>query len=248
MAFHHPNVYRYSGCLHDPFILTGGSFVKKSSEPWGQDMTLHTTHLGSLMLGAAMLVAPARSAQATPLPRVVAADTTITRWRIDPIHSEITFRLRHFLGRIRGRFDTWQGELLAQGTDWSTGTVAVTVDAKSIDTGSQARDEDLRSERFFAVAKYPKITFRSTRVDIDGNDITLTGRLKIRDHEEQVVFRGQYHGIVKDLNGNERVAFDAAAPIDRNRFGIVWNQFVESGTRLGDTVDLEIAIEAVRIR
>lgn len=203
---------------------------------------------GALAGLVAALVLGAPAAHASVAGPVAAPDTMITKWRIDQAHSEITFRIRHMLGRIRGRFNTWQGTLLAAGTDWSTGTVSVTVEAKSIDTGNAARDADLRSDRFFAVEKYPEISFRSTRVELDGNDLTLVGKLKVRGQEHQVTFRGSYRGTVKDPNGNERVAFDAIASVDRNDFGIAWNQYVESGTRLGDTVDLELSVEAVRLK
>lgn len=214
---------------------------------------MRTTRAGrsrGVLIGlvAALMLGTAASASASTAGSVAPPDTLITKWRIDQAHSEITFRIRHMLGRIRGRFNSWQGTLLAAGTDWSTGIVSVTVEAKSIDTGNAARDADLRSERFFAVEKYPEISFRSTRVDLDGQDLTLVGKLKVRGQEHQVTFRGTYRGTVKDPNGNDRVAFDAIASVDRNDFGITWNQYVESGTRLGDTVDLELSVEAVRLR
>ncbi|HKV73402.1 MAG TPA: YceI family protein [Gemmatimonadales bacterium] len=169
------------------------------------------------------------------------------QWRIDPVHSEISFRIRHLLGRVRGRFDRWDGVLVTRGFEWSQASVKVSVQARSIDTGNEVRDEDLRSDRFFAVEKFPAITFESSSVVQKDDSIMLTGLLTIKGITRPVVFQGEYHGVMKDVNGNPRIAFDGTAAIDRKEFGITWNQYLEAGTRLGDVVDLEIAIEAVRL-
>ena len=187
------------------------------------------------------------SAAAAQVKPGTAAAPAPVQWRIDPIHSEISFRIRHLLGRVRGRFDRWDGVLVTHGFEWSQASVKVTVQANSIDTGNEVRDDDLRSDRFFAVQKFPLVSFVSSSVVQKDDSITLTGQLTIKGITRPVVFQGEYHGVMKDVNGNPRIAFDGTATIDRKDYGITWNQYLEAGTRLGDNVDLEIAIEAVRV-
>lgn len=170
-------------------------------------------------------------------------------WKVDPSHSEIGFRIRHLVGRVRGQFLTWDGIIVTRDTDWTHGTVNVTVQTKSINTGNPARDQDLRSPRFFAVDSFPIMTFESTGLvtSLDSSStFEMSGLLTIRGNTHPVVFRGEYRGIQRDANGKQRVAFDGTALIHRKDFGITWNQVVEAGNLLSDEVELEIAIEAVR--
>lgn len=170
-------------------------------------------------------------------------------WRVDPSHSEVGFRIRHLVGRVRGQFLIWDGVIVTRDTDWTHGTVNVTVQTRSITTGNTARDQDLRSSRFFSVDSFPTMTFESTGLVISpdtSNSFEMSGLLTIKGITHPVVFRGEYRGIARDPNGKERVAFDGTAFIHRKDYGITWNQVLEAGTLLSDEVELEISIEAVR--
>ncbi len=170
-------------------------------------------------------------------------------WRVDPSHSEIGFRIRHLVGRVRGQFLMWDGVIVTRDTDWTHGTVNVTVQTKSISTGNTARDTDLRSPRFFSADSFPTMTFESTGLVVSedsADTFEMSGLLTIKGITHPVVFRGQYRGIERDLNGKQRVAFAGNAIIHRKDFGISWNQVVEAGALLSDDVELEISIEAVR--
>jgi polyisoprenoid-binding protein YceI len=186
---------------------------------------------------------------------VMAQGKTFTRppvgsgWRIDPAHSEVGFRIRHLVGRVRGQFPDWEGVIVTRDTDWTHGTVNVTVRTGSISTGNTARDQDLRSPRFFSVDSFPTMTFESTGLVVNqegSGTFEMGGLLTIKGHTRPVVFRGQYLGIQRDANGKERVAFDGTARINRKEFGISWNQMVEAGNLLSDEVEIEISLEAVR--
>ena len=186
---------------------------------------------------------------------VMAQGTTYTRppvgsgWRVDPAHSEVGFRIRHLVGRVRGQFLDWEGMIVTRDTDWTHGSVNVTVRTRSISTGNTARDQDLRSPRFFSVDSFPTMTFESTGLVMSTdqrNNFEMGGLLTIRGHTRPVVFRGQYQGIERDANGKERLAFDGTATINRKDFGISWNQIVEAGNLLSDEVEIEISLEAVR--
>jgi polyisoprenoid-binding protein YceI len=167
-------------------------------------------------------------------------------WKIDVAHSEVSFRIRHIVGRVRGQFTDWEGILVTKDADWSHGTVNVTIQTKSIDTRNEARDNDLRSTRFFAADSFPKITFESTGLIQTNNNFEMSGLLTIKGRTHPVMFKGQYRGIERDQNGKERIAFDGTALINRRDYGLTWNQTLENGAMLSDAVELEIAIEAVR--
>ena len=134
------------------------------------------------------------TAFALAVPR--AQDATYTRppvgttWRIDPAHSEVGFRIRHLVGRVRGQFTEWQGTIVTNEGDWSRGTVNVSIKTASIDTRNSARDEDLRSPRFFAADSFPLITFESTGIIAQNTQFEMSGLLTMKGKTRPVVFRG----------------------------------------------------------
>ena len=170
------------------------------------------------------------------------------RWEIDSSHSSVHFSVRHLvIAKVRGTFTRWSGTVQAP-DDFSKATVAVTIDASSIDTGVAQRDAHLRSADFFDVEQFPELRFVSTRVQSrrDG-EIDVVGDLTIRGITREVVLRVEPHGQAKDPWGNVRVAFTAKTSIDRKDFGLTWNQVLEAGgVMVGDRVEIEAEIEAVK--
>ena len=195
----------------------------------------------------ALSVAPFHP-RADPLaPPAVAAVAEPATWRIDASHSELTFRIRHFVSRVRGQFGNWSGTVVADPENLAGGSVEVSIDASTIDTNNERRDSDLRSANFFDVANHPTITFRSTRVEQAGTDLTITGELTMRGVTKPVVLTGTYIGLTKDQRGNERIGFEATTTINRLEWGITWNRLAEGGgAMLGDEVEIEISLAAVR--
>ncbi len=169
-----------------------------------------------------------------------------TVWRIDPTHSEVGFRIRHLLGRVRGQFTEWSGTVVTRSENWEKGTVNIVIRSRSIDTNNEGRDGDLRSPRFFNTDSFPEITFESTGILAQDQRFEMSGLLTIKGTTRPVVFTGTYLGIGGDANGKDRIAFDGTAVINRRDFGIFWNQALDRGNLLGDDVELEIAVEAVR--
>ncbi len=196
------------------------------------------------MLGAlGPLAAPAPAAPSARL----SADTVAT-YRIDVGHSDISFRIRHMMSRTRGTFNQWAGTISADPADWTTGSVDVTIQAASIDTRHERRDADLRSDNFFDVETFPTITFRSTRVDVSGTTLSITGDLTIRDVTRSVVLQGEFLGVTGKGTPRERIGFEASTTINRLDYGVKWNRAVEGGgVLLGDEVEISIGIEAVRM-
>ena len=188
------------------------------------------------------LVVAASLCAAAPVP---SAPPTV--YRIDTGHSDVTFRIRHFMSRVSGTFNQWEGTITADPADWTTGTVEVTIQAASIDTRHERRDNDLRSDNFFDVATHPTITFRSTSVTVDGARLTIAGDLTMRGVTKPVVLEGEFLGRMGEGTARERIGFAARTRIDRTAFGVTWNRAVEGGgVMLGDEVDIEIAVEAVK--
>jgi polyisoprenoid-binding protein YceI len=171
------------------------------------------------------------------------------RWAIDASHSGIHFSVRHLvIAKVRGQFSRWSGALDVPEGDFTKATVDVAIDASSIETGVADRDGHLRSPDFFDVAQFPEIRFTATRFDPQGAvEGRLLGQLTIKGITRDVTLTVERHGEAKDPWGNQRAAFSAKTAIDRKDFGLTWNQALETGgVVVGDRVDLEIEIEAVR--
>jgi polyisoprenoid-binding protein YceI len=171
------------------------------------------------------------------------------RWEIDSSHSSVHFSVRHLvIAKVRGSFARWSGAVQVPNGDFSKATVAVTIDASSIDTGVADRDAHLKSPDFFDVAQYPELRFVGKRVQPrSANEIDVIGDLTIKRTTREVVLRVEQHGQARDPWGNVRSAFTAKTSIDRKEFGLTWNQALETGgVMVGDRVEIEAEIEAVQ--
>jgi polyisoprenoid-binding protein YceI len=203
--------------------------------------------IGALGLAALLAGAPAATAQ-------VASQTSLgrtspdARWVVDMVHSQVDFGVRHLVGRVRGTFDKWYAVLTTKEGDWRQGTVKVSVQTASLNTGNAYRDADLRSERFFDVQRYPKMTFEGTEFAVADSTLTVTGILTIKGRSKPITLTGQYRGIAQDSDGHERIAFEATGEVDRRNFGITWNESVAGTDLVGNTVEITVGIEAVRVR
>jgi polyisoprenoid-binding protein YceI len=206
--------------------------------------SLHPEGVGvfrSVVSGVVLAVAIAGAS-----PAVLPAQSPAT-WRIDPAHSELTFRIRHYVTRVRGTFQKWQGEIVADPANLSGGRVDVTIDATTIDTNNPNRDDDLRSVRFFAVDSFPTLTFRSKKVEMVGEELRVTGDLTIRGITKEYTLVGAFLGVTKDAQGKDRIGFEASTKLNRLDHEVAWNRAIEGGgLMLGDEVEINITIEAVR--
>lgn len=173
--------------------------------------------------------------------------TKDTKWVVDMVHSQVDFGVPHLVGRVRGTFTKWYAVLTTKDGDWKLGTVNVLVQTASLDTGNAYRDSDLRSDRFFAVNRFPRMTFEGTGFAATDSTVDVSGILTIKGHSKPVVLSGQYRGIAKDAEGHERIAFEATGAVDRRDFGITWNESIAGTDLVGNNVEITIAIEAVRV-
>ncbi len=170
-----------------------------------------------------------------------------TRWDFDFTHSNIDFSVRHLLvSKVRGRFNKWNGALLIDEADLPASSVEVQIDAASVDTSEPKRDEHLRSGDFFDVEKYPQVTFRSTRVERNGDDhLRVTGDLTLHGVTRPVVLDVERGGSIRDPWGLQRAGFTVTGTLDRKEFGITFNQALDhGGLALGEKVSFSIDVEA----
>lgn len=169
-------------------------------------------------------------------------------WNIDPVHSGVSFQIRHFVSRVRGRFKDFKGSIVADPDAWQSAVIDVEIATASISTDNDRRDADLRSNNFFAADSFPTITFRSTRIERKGDDAKIYGNLTIRGVTKPIVLDGHFGGVMHTPMG-DRVGFEATTTVNRLDYGVKWNRAVEAGgAMLGDEVKIEIAVEAVRAK
>ncbi len=169
-------------------------------------------------------------------------------WNIDIAHSGVHFSVRHMvIAKVRGKFTTFRGQVETQGDDLTAAHVTAEIDASSIDTGVGDRDTHLRSADFLDTERFPKLTFESTGIDDEGDGhYRVAGKLTIRDVTREVTLDVEHGGVANDPWGNRRSAFTARTSLDRDAFGLKWNQALEAGGVLvGNRIDIEIEVEAV---
>jgi len=168
------------------------------------------------------------------------------RWKIDPGHTELAFVGRHFmLTKVRGRFTGLSG-MIQVAEDPGDTTVEVAIDMASVESGSEARDEHLRSADFFDVAQHPQGTFSGHAADWHGTRGLLTGQLTLRDVTRPVTLQAEYLGYAADPWGSHRAVFTAAGTLDREDWGLSWNLPLDGGGLLvSKEIRIEIELEAV---
>ncbi len=169
-------------------------------------------------------------------------------YTVDPVHSQVHFKVAHLMiSSVRGEFNDYTAAIEADPADRTVQSVRATVKTASIDTKNQKRDDHLRSPDFFDAANHPDMTFESTRIVGQGDDIVVYGDLTIRGTTRPVELRGRFAGEVKDPWGNVKAGFEAATTINRKDYGLTWNKALETGgVVVGDEVEIGLEIEATR--
>lgn len=172
-------------------------------------------------------------------------------WNIDSTHTLVEFSARHMMiTTVKGRFADVSGTIDFDEAQPERSSVTVEIDAASIDTRSEQRDQHLRSADFLDVENHPSLLFRSKRVEGDiaaGTEFDVIGDLTIRGVTREVVVRSRLEGKGRDPWGGERVSFSGETRIDRESFGLTWNQALETGGLLVSN-EIRISIEAQAVR
>ncbi|MHB1488230.1 MAG: YceI family protein [Acidimicrobiales bacterium] len=167
-------------------------------------------------------------------------------WDIDPVHSDVSFMVRHMMvSKVRGRFTTFSGEITT-GENPLESSVTAEIDLASIDTGNEDRDNHVRSADFFEADAHPKMTYRSTAIRQSGDKYILDGELTIKGVTRNVSLDLEVNGLGPDAYGGTRVGFSATGELNRKDFGVNFNATMETGgVVVGDKVQLLLEIEAV---
>jgi len=178
----------------------------------------------------------------------LAAGPATQTYKIDPANSSVGFSIRHLISRVQGQFDAFSGEVQVDAKDPAASSVSFTIRTASIDTHVPMRDKDLRSAHFFDAARFPTITFKSTKMVGKGKGrYDVYGTLTMHGVAKDVVLPVVYTGKIKDPWGNERLGFAIETTLARKAYGITWNKVLDDGSvLLGDDVAVTIHIEAVR--
>ncbi len=170
-------------------------------------------------------------------------------YNVDNAHSDIAFSVRHMVfAKVRGHFTKWTAQVSFDASEPSKSTLDVSIDVASIDTREAQRDAHLKSADFLDAEKYPKITFKSRRVEATGDKrYKVVGDLAVHGVTRETALDAEELGRGKDPWGNDRIIFSAKGSINRNDFGLKWNQTLETGGLLvGDKVDFEIDVEVIQ--
>ncbi|MBI4848012.1 MAG: YceI family protein [Nitrospirae bacterium] len=170
----------------------------------------------------------------------------MSKWKIDPDHSVAAFKVRHMMGAyVHGQCNKLSGEVNFDPADISKTSVALEIDVAGIYTGIQKRDDHLRSEEFFDVNKYPKMTFKSSKAERTGfNACKVTGDLSIHGITRPVTIEVDFFGPVKSPFGDTTMGLTGKVTINREDFGLTWNVPMDNGGLIaGKEVKISMNIE-----
>ena len=176
-----------------------------------------------------------------PILTVHADDT----YKIDPVHSAISFRVRHFFSSVNGNFTKFQGTISVDPDHPEKSSVTATIDAASVDTKNEMRDKDLRSDHFFDVTKFPTITFKSKSVKQTGADSgDILGDLTMHGVTKEITLHVKFLGKGKGMEGTISGWQVTPEPIKRSEYGLTWSKVIEGTAAVGEEVTISIDVEA----
>ncbi|MGY6520154.1 MAG: YceI family protein [Mongoliitalea sp.] len=170
--------------------------------------------------------------------------STLTKWAIDPTHSEVSFKVKHLvISTVTGYFKSFEGSAeTTSDSDFNGATVSFSADINSIDTNQSDRDNHLKSADFFDAENFPKLSFTGT---VDGDK--LVGELTMRGTTKQVSMDVEFGGIAGDPYGNTKAGFEIEGKVSRKEFGLTWNAVTEAGNVVvSDQVRIILSIQLVK--
>lgn len=174
-----------------------------------------------------------------------------TKWAIDQPHSEISFKVRHLMiSKVRGKFKTFDANICTHSKDFMTAEVDLWIDASSIQTGDEKRDNHLKSIDFLDVENHKQITFKSSTIGAANaeGDLELQGELTIVGITQNVKLNVQFGGMLNDPWGNEKAGFTVTGKINRSDWGLVWNTAIESGGVLvADEIEITCEVDLTKM-
>ena len=173
---------------------------------------------------------------------------TITKWVIDPMHSEVQFKVKHLvISTVTGSFKSFEGTAESDDDGFEDASISFALNVDSIDTNQVQRDGHLKSVDFFDAEKYPQITFKSTSfkaVEGEDNEFALTGDLTIKDVTKPITLDVEFGGSADDFYGNTKAGFEVSGKVNRKEFGLSLDVVTEAGSVVvGEDIKLIINVQ-----
>ncbi len=168
-------------------------------------------------------------------------------YTIDPNHSNVAFKVRHLVSKVGGEFTDFEGTITVDFNNLDVSGAQFSIQAVSLDTRNEDRDNHLRSADFFDVEKFPQITFTSTKVTkIDNDAFAVAGTLTMHGVSKPITLTVDFLGEMSAMGG-VRAGYELSTTIDRKDFGVSWNRALDSGGLiLGDDVEVTINLEVIK--
>jgi polyisoprenoid-binding protein YceI len=166
-----------------------------------------------------------------------------TTWKLDPAHSEISFKVKHMMiSNVKGEFKSFDAEIISENETFTNAKVQSTIQVDSVNTNNTDRDNHLKSADFFDVEKNPTIQFESTSLNNE-----VAGKITINGITQPIVLEVEFNGIQVDPWGNTRAGFSFTGKIKRKDFNLNWNAALDSGgVVVGETVNISGELEFIK--
>ncbi len=174
---------------------------------------------------------------------------TTATWAIDPMHSEILFKVRHLMiTNVKGEFRNFTAEIISEGTDFSKAKVRANIDAASIFTNNTDRDTHLKSADFFDAANHKELLFEGTSfTKLDEENYLLKGLLTMKGIAKEVALDVEFGGFITDTYGQEKAGFSVSGKFNRKDWGLNWNAALETGgVMVSDEVRMNAELQFVK--
>ena len=176
----------------------------------------------------------------------LAADT----YNFDKVHTRVGFTAQHLvISSVDGRFKDFDGTITLDPNDLTKSSVKVTIKTASVDTDNASRDNDLRNSEFLDVTKYPEMTFVSDKIEKRGDGYVAIGTFTLKGVSKKIELPFTFGGPITDPWGMQRVAAKASTKINRQDYGVKYNQSMKDGSALvGNEVTLNLTVEATKAK
>ena len=177
----------------------------------------------------------------------IAAPAAAAEYTVDTAHTQAQFTVVHLaISKVHGQIPVAAGVVQVEGNNEVPAAVNATLDVSRLDTHDAKRDSDLKGPDFFDAAKYPTITFVSTKIAGTPSAFTVTGNLTLHGVTKPVTLNGKVEGQVTDGRGRHHIAYTATTTFDRREFGMNWGNFSGGALIAGYEVTVDLEVDAFR--
>lgn len=180
----------------------------------------------------------------------ILSNAQLAEWGFDVTHSNIRFAVSHMvISEVEGNFTSYEGTVTTSKADFSDAKISFTIDVSSIDTDDKSRDDHLKGEDFFNVAKFPNIVFISKSMEkVAENKFKLTGDFTMHGVTREITLDVKYGGTITDPWGNTKAGFKITGTIDRTLWGLKYNSTMDTGgLMIGEEIDIVCKIELIKL-